>query len=142
MFLAGSAVFAAKDSGPSQVSADCAGAVTGQAVVRALRAAGCSQVLRLIATSTGTGGPCPEPIDIFNLSSGAAAYQAARAFGEESGNARRTVAIPPDNLAVRLRRLRIQFESHQAPQGSFTYCSPERCMTDAPVGHATADVVT
>ena len=70
--------------GPLQVSADCAGAVTGRAVARALRAAGCSQVLRLIATTTGTGGPYTGLIDIFNLTSGAAAYQAARAFGEES----------------------------------------------------------
>lgn len=83
--------------GPSQVSADCAGAVTGQAAARALRAAGCSQVLRLIATSTGTGGPDIGLIDIFNLASGAAAYQAARAFGEESpyGSGAR-LPLPPN----------------------------------------------
>lgn len=61
---------------PSRVSADCAGAVTGQAVVRALRAAGCSQVLRLIGISTGAGGPDTGLIDIFNLASSVAAYQA------------------------------------------------------------------
>jgi len=76
--------FPAKYYGPVQVSADCAGAVTGQTVVRALRAAGCTQVLRLIATSTGTGGRYPGPIDIFNPTCGAAAYQAAREFGQES----------------------------------------------------------
>ncbi len=70
-------------TGPSQVSADCAGAVTGQAVAQALHAAGCSQVLRLIATCTGTGGPDTGLIDIFNLASGTATYHAARAFGEE-----------------------------------------------------------
>lgn len=75
-----------KGTGPSQVSANCAGAVTGQAVVRALRAAGCTQVLREIATCTGTGGPYTGLIDIFNLASGTATYQAARAFGEDEPN--------------------------------------------------------
>lgn len=40
-------------------------------------------MLRLITTSTGTGGPYTALIDIFNLASAAAAYQAAWAFGEE-----------------------------------------------------------
>lgn len=81
--------------GPSQVNTDCAGAVTGQAVARALRAAGCSQVLRLIATSTGTGGPYTGLIDIFNLASGTAVYQAARVFGEESPYGSGANLFPP-----------------------------------------------
>lgn len=88
-----------KGGGPSQVSADCTAAVTGQAAARALRAAGRSQVLWLIATSTGTGGPYTGLVDIFSLASGTAAYQAARAFGEESpygGGANLLPPQPPD----------------------------------------------
>jgi hypothetical protein len=86
-----------RGGGPEEVSTDCAGAVTGQPVTRALQAAGCGQVLRLIATSTGTGGPYTGLIDIFNLASGAAAYQAARAFGEESPNGSGPNPLVPPN---------------------------------------------
>ena len=68
--------------------------MTGRAVARALRAAGCSQVLRLITTATGTGGPYTGLVDIFNLASGAAAYQAARAFGEQWPYAPLTPPVP------------------------------------------------
>lgn len=72
--------------GPTDVSSDCAGAVTGVLIIQALKAAGCNQVLRLIATSTGTGGPCTALIDIFNLAGGPSLIQAARAFGQEPGS--------------------------------------------------------
>lgn len=83
------------------LSSNCAAAVTGRAVKQALASGGCSQVLRLIATSTGTGGPYRGLIDIFNLASGAAVYQAARAFGEESpySDSAALVPRPPPNAA-------------------------------------------
>lgn len=69
---------------PVEVSPDCAGAVTGEPVIHALKAAGCTQVLRLITTATGTSGPSVGQIDIFNLAGGPSLTQAVRAFGEES----------------------------------------------------------
>jgi len=85
-------------SGPMEVSPDCAGAVTGAPVIRALRAAGCSQVLRLIATATGSGGTFPGLVDIFNLAGGPSLIQAARAFGQEppSGGVNAYPSQPPD----------------------------------------------
>jgi hypothetical protein len=69
--------------GPMEVSPDCAGAVTGAPVIQALKAAGCSQVLRLITTATGTGGPYAVLVDIFNLAGGPSLIQTARTFGQE-----------------------------------------------------------
>lgn len=84
--------------GPMEVSRDCAGAVTGAPVIRALKAAGCSQVLRLITTATGTGGPFAGLVDIFNLAGGPSLIQAARAFGQEpsAGGANAYPTQPPD----------------------------------------------
>jgi hypothetical protein len=91
-------VFPPGQGGPMEVSPDCAGAVTGAPVIQALKAAGCSQVLRLIATATGTGGPFPGLVDIFNLTGGPSLIQAARAFGQEppSGGTGAYPSQPPD----------------------------------------------
>lgn len=67
-----------------EVSPDCAGAVTGQPVIQALKAAGCTQVLRLITTATGSSGLSVGQVDIFNLAGGPSLMRAVRAFGEES----------------------------------------------------------
>jgi hypothetical protein len=84
-------------SGPMQVSPDCAGAVTGAPVIQALKAAGCSQVLRLITTATGTGGPFAGLVDIFNLAGGPSLIQAVRAFGQEPpGGPNAYPSQPPD----------------------------------------------
>jgi hypothetical protein len=88
-----------KYGGPSQVSADCAGAVTGKAVARALRAAGCSQVLRLITSATGTTGPSVVQVDIFNLAGGPSLIAAARAFGEEPSYGVEAFPSQPPNSA-------------------------------------------
>ena len=87
-----------KGSDPMAVSQDCAGAVTGTPVIQALKAAGCSQVLRLITTATGTGGPFATQVDIFNLAGGPSLIQAARAFGQEPlyGNTDFYPSHPPD----------------------------------------------
>lgn len=83
--------------GPVKVSPDCAGAVTGAPVIQALKAAGCSQVLRLITIATGTGGPFAAQIDIFNLAGGPSLIQAARAFGQEPpGGTDAYPSHPPD----------------------------------------------
>jgi hypothetical protein len=84
--------------GPMEVSPDCAGAVTGAPVIQALKAAGCSQVLRLVTTATGTWGPFAGLVDIFNLAGGPSLIQAARAFGQEppSGGASAYPSQPPD----------------------------------------------
>jgi hypothetical protein len=87
-----------KGSDPMELSQDCAGAVTGAPVIQALKAAGCSQVLRLISTSTGTGGPYATQVDIFNLAGGPSLVQAARAFGQEPlyGTTKFDPSHPPD----------------------------------------------
>jgi len=84
--------------GPMEVSPDCAGAVTGAPVIAALKAAVCSQVLRLVTTATGTGGPFAGLVDIFNLAGGPSLIQAARAFGQEPpyGGANAYPSQPPD----------------------------------------------
>jgi hypothetical protein len=83
--------------GPMEVSPDCAGAVTGAPVIQALKAAGCSQVLRLITTATGTW-TFAGLVGIFNLAGGPSLIQAARAFGQEppSGGANAYPSQPPD----------------------------------------------
>lgn len=83
--------------GPMQVSADCAEAVTGQSVIQALKAAGCSQMLRLVVTTSGTT-PAVGQVDIFNLAGGPSLIQAARAFGQEppSGGANAYPSQPPN----------------------------------------------
>jgi len=63
-------VFPPGQGGPMEVSPDCAAAVTGAPLIQALKAAVCDQVLRLITTATGTGGPFAGLVDIFNLAGG------------------------------------------------------------------------
>jgi hypothetical protein len=81
-----------------QVGRACAGVVTGAAVVQALKTAGCSQVLRLITTATGTGR-CVVLVDIFNLAGGPSLVAAARAFGEEPSGAVDAFPSQPPNAA-------------------------------------------
>jgi len=84
--------------GPMEVSPDCARAVTGAPLIQALKAAGCSQVLRLVTTATGTAGPFAGLVDIFNLAGGPSLIQAANAFGQEppSGGISAYPSQPPD----------------------------------------------
>jgi hypothetical protein len=91
-----------KGSDPMEVSQDCAGAVTGTPVIQALKAAGCSQVLRLIDDSTGTVNGTRDTyvtqVDIFNLAGGPSLVQAAGPFGQEPlyGNTEFYPSHPPD----------------------------------------------
>lgn len=90
-------IFRATDS--MEVGPDCAKAVTGAPVIRALKTAGCSQVLRLITTATGTGGPSVVQVDIFNLAGGPSLIATARAFGEEPPNGEDAFPSQPPNAA-------------------------------------------
>ena len=69
----------------------------GRVRIRALTAAGCSQVLRMVVTASGTT-PAVGQVDIFNLAGGPSLIWVARAFGQEppSGGPNPFPSQPPN----------------------------------------------
>jgi hypothetical protein len=86
----------------TQLSSDCAAAVLGRAIRKALAAGRCTQVVRMVVTGhDSTGAHYISQIDIFNLKNSLSVYRVAEELGEISPYQKGLDPRIPPNAAPR-----------------------------------------